>query len=96
MTRLLTVLSERFTDKDEIETVAIHGCSSGVSDFIYSSDLYEFFNEFEDDIEEMMDEYGVTYDQLVPEYDTIQQLREAAVWFVVETYCQSVMDSQDA
>ena len=92
MTRLNDALAARFTDADEIKDVANHGCSGGVSGFIYSSELYDFFNEHEDEIENILDSYDITYSSLVPDAVSFQQYREAAVWFVVESYCQAQLD----
>ena len=83
-------LTARFTDADEIKDVANYGCAGGVSDFIYSGELAEFFNNYEDEIEDVMYDYGITYQELVPDAQTMQQYREKAVWFVVENYCQSL------
>ena len=85
---LYSALAARFTDADEIKDVARYGCSGGVSGFIYSTELAEFFDKYEDEIEDVMDDYGVTYQYLVPEAETMQQYKEAAVWFIVESYCQ--------
>ena len=97
MTNLERALSLRFTDASEIKDVANHGCSGGVSGFIYSSELFEFFNEHETDIEDVLHELGLTFTDLVgdPDYWTFQELREKSVWFVVEYYCQQVVDAYD-
>ena len=91
MTRLNDALAARFTDADEIKDVANYGCAAGVSGFIYSSELFDFFNEYESDIEDILDTCGVKLEHLVkdPEDWSFQEMREAAVWFVVEDYCQS-------
>ena len=88
MSRLDSALAARFTDLDEIKDVANYGCAGGVSGFIYSTELAVFFDEHEDEIENIMDDYGITYQDLVPEAQTMQQYKEAAVWFIVESYCQ--------
>jgi hypothetical protein len=95
MTNLERALSRRFTDQSEINDVAKHGCSGGVSGFIYSSELFEFFNEHESDIEDILDEIGLKFSDLVNDQDdwTFQELREKAVWFVVEYYCQSIVEA---
>jgi len=95
MSKLHDTLSARFTDADEIRDVAHHGCSGGVSGFIYSSELFEFYNEHENDIESILEQLDVPLTQLVkdPEYWTMQELRESAVWFVVEYYCQCLVDA---
>ena len=98
MTNLERVLSLRFTDHSEIRDVARHGCIGGVSGFIYSSELFEFFNEHESDIEDILNELDMMYTDLLPNLSeddsySFQQLREAAVWFVVEYYCQSIVEA---
>jgi len=90
MTALTDALAARFTDADEIKDVANYGCAGGVSGFIYSTELAVFFDEHEDEIEDVMDDYGITYQELVPDAQTMQQYKEKAVWFVVENYCQSL------
>lgn len=91
MTTLNQTLAERFADLDEIKDVAQYGCSGGVNGFIYSSELYDFFEKHEDEIEDTMEVHGITYSDLKPDAQTFQELREAAVWFVVEAYCQGAM-----
>jgi len=95
MTNLERALSHRFTDQAEIRDIANHGCAGGVSGFIYSSELFEFFNEHESDIEDILEQLEVSLTQLVkdPEYWTMQELRESAVWIVVEYYCQTIVEA---
>lgn len=94
MTSLQETLTNRFTDKDEIETIINHGCSGGVSGFIYSTELYEFFEEYEDEIEDLLDDNGIELVSLVPDFQSFQQLREAAVWWVVVHHCQSLAEQE--
>jgi len=95
MTNLERALSLRFTDESEIRDVAKHGCIGGVSGFIYSAELFEFFNQHESDIEDILEQLEVPLTQLVKdeEYWTMQELRESAVWIVVEYYCQTLADA---
>ena len=95
MTNLERALSLRFTDNSEIRDVANYGCAGGVSGFIYSSELFEFFNEHESDIEDVLHELGFTFASLVADPDdwTFQELREKSVWIVVEYYCQGIVDA---
>ena len=90
MTALNDALDRRFDDMAEIMDVAKYGCAAGVSGFIYSTELCEFFNEHETDIENVLDYMDVKLHDLVsdPEYYAFQELKEKAVWFVVENYCQ--------
>lgn len=91
MTALNDALDRRFDDMAEIMDVAKYGCVAGVSGFIYSTELCEFFNEHESDIENVLDLMDVKLHDLVsdPEYYSFQELKEKAVWLVVEEYCTS-------
>lgn len=92
--RLTAALADRFTDPDEIIDVANYGCSGGVSGFIYYKETNEFFDDFEDDIEdECFDILGDDYlAQLAKCKDSIQGLKNKMVWFVVEAYCSRLVD----
>ena len=83
-------LCSRFDDPDEVKDVANYGCIGGVSGFIYYNEINEFFDHYESQIEDVMETLDVTYQDLVPNATNIQELKQAAVWFVVEDYCQSV------
>ena len=81
-------LAQRFTDLDEVCDVSTHGITGGFNGFIYSTELAEFFNEFESEIEDKIDELGYTLADLVdPESWTFQQLKEQCVWIVAEEFC---------
>ncbi len=90
MTRLYDALDARFDDIDEVTDVAKYGCVGGVNGFIYSTELCEFYDEHESDIEQELDMHGVKFHDLVDtdEFYTMQDIKEKAVWFVVEYYCQ--------
>jgi hypothetical protein len=98
MESLSQALAARFTDLDEIKDVANHGCLGGVSGFIYSSELFDFFTEHEADIQDKLNDLGInlTYLATDPEDWTFQELREKAVWFVVEEYCQGIAFAEEA
>jgi hypothetical protein len=85
-------LCSRFDDHDEIKDVANYGCSGGVSGFIYYNEINEFFDHYESQIEDIMEMAGITYQDLVPHADNIQTLKQTAVWFVVEDYCQHALN----
>ena len=92
---MFDALAERFDDMDEIKDVAEYGCSAGVSDFIYSTELAEFFDKYEDEIESELDVYGLKYEDLLDtsEFYTMQELKEKAVWCIVEMYCHQRVDA---
>ena len=89
--RLEEKLDERFEGDegiDELRDIVKHGMSGGVGDFIYSSELYEFFEEHEDEIVDLLYDAGMPLCSLV-EHDeswTLQHLREKSVWCAVELY----------
>ena len=85
MERLFAELEDRFDDIDEVKDVARYGCSGGVSGFIYTHELREFFFRFEDEIEGIMHEMGVTYTDLTSDRTQwINDYIQAAVGYAVE------------
>ena len=84
-TRLKLALDTRFDDLDEVKDVARHGCEGGVSGFIYYYETSKFFDEHEDEIEEILFDLGIEHKS--KDFDTIRQLKNNAVWAVVEYYC---------
>jgi hypothetical protein len=99
MSRLTDALDERFTDLDEVKDVAKHGCQAGVSGFIYYKETRKFFNEHEDEIEEMMDWIycGDNYLKEITDDDrcTVNQLINKIVWIIVENYCQDKLNQAE-
>jgi hypothetical protein len=88
---LEATLDARFSDPeypDELKDICIHGMSAGFSGFIYSSDLYDFFERYEDEIEDMLDDADIALSQLVSRDETwtLQEIREKATWAAVELY----------
>ena len=97
MSRLTDALDERFDDLDEVKDVANYGCAAGVGGFIYYNETLDFFNKYQADIEEYLeDNLGDCYIQeLTKDSDNkdannvgnITQLINKMVWYVVECYC---------
>jgi len=88
---LEATLDARFSDPeypDELKDICIHGMSAGFSDFIYSSELYDFFEKYEDEIEDLLAEADIALSQLVARDETwtLQEIREKATWAAVELY----------
>ena len=82
-------LTARFTDADEIKDVANYGCAAGVSGFIYYSETTKFFDEYEDEIHDYLDDCGLTIKDFVDEDDAIHMIKNKMVWSVVELWCQA-------
>ena len=82
-------LTARFTDADEIKDVAMHGCSGGVSGFIYYSENERFFDKYEDEICDYLNDCGMSMKDFVDVDSTIRSLKNDMVWAVVEAWCQA-------
>ena len=82
-------LTERFDDADEIKDVAEHGCIGGVSGFIYYSETEKFFDEYEDEIYDYLNDCGFSMKNFVDTGSTISTLKNDLVWCVVELWCQA-------
>ena len=87
MDLLKEALDKRFDDIEECKDVMNHGCSGGVTGFIYYSETSEFYDQYESDIEEILYDIGFIHNYERDEAVSIQQLKNAAVWAVVEYYC---------
>ena len=89
--RLTVALDERFDDIQEVKDVADHGCEGGVSGFIYYSETRKFFDEYQEEIEqELEDLYGDDYLKQILNTSSIQdvtQLKNYMVWAAVSSYC---------
>jgi len=82
-------LTARFTDADEIKDVANYGCSGGVSGFIYYSENEKFFDEYEDEIYDYLNDCELSMVDFVDTGSTIRSLKNDLVWAVVEYWCQA-------
>ena len=80
-----TILGEEF-EFDELKDIARHGANTGVHGFTYSSDLCDMFNEYEDEIENLLDDIGCTMHHVMidRQFDTVQQYKEWACWSYLE------------
>lgn len=90
-------LADRFTDMDEVRDVAKYGCIAGVNGFIYSSELWEVYENFEDEIEQMIEDLEIPFSALVDDVNhwTMQEAKERMVWICVENYCTDRMIAED-
>ena len=91
--RLTVALDERFTDIEEVKDTANHGCGGGVSGFIYYHETRKFFNEYEEEIEQELEEiYGDYWFLEIAKLKAVANtmtFKNLCVWMVVEMYCQA-------
>lgn len=97
---LEATLDARFSDPeypDELKDICIHGMVSGFSDFIYSSELYDFFEKYEDEIEDLLADADIALSQLVARDETwtLQEIREKATWAAVELYAFNKINKEE-
>ena len=99
-TKTYDILGRTF-ETCELHDIATHGASCGVSGFIYSSELYEVFATYEDEIMEVLEEFNEqtgcfkTAEQWVVETIndeewTLQQFKEQAIWMCLEIKAQEI------
>ena len=102
-TDLELALNKRFlNDEDgdylcDMKDIATHGIAGGFSGFIYSTELCEFFDEHESDIEDLLHDMDISLNDIVadPESWTYQEVKERSVWIAVEEYCSRKVDEFD-
>ena len=94
---MFEALENRFDDIDEVKDITRHGMSGGFSGFIYSSELYEFYDKYEDDIEEYLYEMDIKPHELVDteEFYSIQELKEKSIWCCVELWANDKVCTLD-
>ena len=77
---------------DTLQDIANHGCSGGVSGLIYTRDILDKFEAYEDKIMAYLDEfaagcYGKTAIQMLSDDENVEdldQLKSKAVWMYAE------------
>jgi len=84
-------LQQRFEGTEgteELRDITRHGLSGGVNGFIYSSELSDLYDRYEDEIEQTLDDYEVKLHDLVDseQFYSVQMLKEQSVWFFVEAW----------
>ena len=91
MTALHEALTARFTDNTEIQDVANHGCQGGVNSFIWNHEVCEFFDQYEEEIYDYLNDADLSMKDFAKEYGaTITSLKVDMVWCVVELWCKSM------
>ena len=88
---------------DELKDIATHGMSGGVSGFIYTKDLVEWFDENDDEIQDYLsdwvsdnigDEQG-SFAYFAPLCEDITQLKCKLVWSYVELKAHEILCQVD-
>ena len=87
------ILGEIF-DYDELEDIAKHGADTGVHGFTYSSDLHDKYEEYEDEIMDLLDDLGYTIGDVFQErgFETLQAFKEWACWAYLEVRSAHITD----
>ena len=98
--RLTLALDTRFDDLDEVKDVARYGCGGGVSGFIYYYETKNFFDEYEEEIEQQLYEiYGDDYLKEITSLPSVHDLcnfKNHCVWVIVEDYCFRRSEAEEA
>ncbi len=88
MSRLTDALDARFDDFSEVLDITTHGMSGGFSGFIYYHEIRSFYFDHEDEIENKLDELGLSFADVPPNYATyLSGQLTWIVWVIVEDYC---------
>ena len=93
---LQETLEARFTDRGEMEDIASHGANTGVSGFTYTWEINEFFNEFEDEIQDYYYEiFGDSWlTELSHSITSLNELRAKMSWGLIESWCADKLDEE--
>ena len=82
-------------DAEQLHDIAMHGCASGsATQHIYYSDTVDFFDEYEYEITDYIEEnlgYESAY-ELTTECRTINQVKNTLVWIFIELVATSFED----
>lgn len=91
---LQETLEARFDDRDEMEDICRHGIMAGYHGFIYTWELNEFFNEFENELETYYYEmFGDTWiAEMSHDSTSLDELRARLVWGYVEMWCAAALE----
>ena len=88
-------LTARFEGEWEtVEDIVNHGMEGGVSDFTYTNEINEFFNEFECELEDYYHEiFGDEWlSHVIDNATTFDEVRCRMVWGYVEQWCNTKLD----
>lgn len=79
---------------EELQDIAIHGCQGGVSGMIYYTETTALYEQFQDDLHEIVDTYmtdtGAQPDYIYKHIGNNMQFKNAMVWFCAELLAQNL------
>ena len=94
---LIETLEARFDDVDEMRDIRSHGIMGGFNGFIYTHEINEFFNEFENEIEDYF--WGIYGDDwletITQNCTSMDEVRANMVWAVAEDYCENKLEDME-
>lgn len=82
--------------KDFISTckdIANHGANSGFNGFIYTQDTNEFCDKYQDLIDGLVDDSGLTYRHLSEDVNSMDIFKNNLTWFALESVASYVTDT---
>ena len=98
---LQETLEARFDTKTEdgigeMQDIASHGADTGVHGFTYTHEINEFFNEFEDEIQDYYYEiFGDTWlTELSYNTSSFNELRARMVWGLIGMWCNDKIEEE--
>ena len=96
-----TILGLEF-DTDELNDIASHGCSAGVSGLTYYKETTALFDEHDDEIQDFLSDWvhdnGMgqsSFAYFAPDAEDITQLKNKPVWSYVELKAHEILCSVD-
>ncbi len=100
MNSLFETLEQRFdlTTEDgrcEVQDIANYGIQSGFGDFIYTSELVEFYNQHEDELLEFLEDMDLSLAECSKDAHSLSDIQTQVVWIVVECWCAHQSDRID-
>lgn len=95
-TREYNILGETFTF-DELQDIANHGANTGVHGFTYSSELYELYERYGNDIDDRVYDLGYTIGGVMLERDfhTLQEYKEWACWVYLQSEADNIVENSN-
>ena len=91
-------LIHRFDDKDELMDIVNHDIAGGFSGFIYTYEINEFFNEFENELETYFYEvFGDAWikDTGAADCDGFDSMKCHLVWMYVSMWCETRLEEME-